>query len=145
MDEEQLAATLGKPAFYEKHVREAVARLVSEPLEAGWTIDETLDSLIADHELLLSRWLNSEPDYPIIEALTVTQLACDFARFVIAVRKLTAMIPDEILPQLVHIAESLEVAGINSGDWSWCLSVVEHLIADTSALLDKQDPPASAN
>jgi hypothetical protein len=145
MDFARLTALLGTPASYPRETREAVARLVADPLELGADIDTVLAGLEEDHSLLLDEWLTGEPEYPIVEALTVTQLACDFARFVGVIREITNIVPDEALPSLVRLVASLESAGIVSGDWSWCLSVAKHLLAVTkeTGLADGNNDPAN--
>jgi hypothetical protein len=129
MDFNEIQNKLGSPASYPQETREAVARLVAEPLETGTPVEDLLDALEEDLDILLDQWLTGDPDYPITEALTVTQLACDFARFAIRTRTLAATVPDQALPALITVVDALEAAGIVSGDWSWCLSVADYLIA----------------
>lgn len=142
---EELAKQLGQPAIYHQNVREAVARIVAQPLEDGTPIDEIQNNLETGLNILIDDWLTGEPEYPATHALTITQLAYDFVRFTRNVRELSNCIPVQSLPTLIEVVRAIEGAGIVSGDWSWCHQVTEHLLTSTKEALDIDNPDTSAN
>lgn len=147
MDYDQLARELGRPATYPEATREAVARVVVQPVDNSdiFDIDATHERLQENLTYLLDQWLTGDPEYPIVEALTVTQLAVDFAAFALIVRDLTQLTPAAQLGDLVRFVDALESTGVASGDWSWCRHVAGHVLAEVRGIAAAANTTGPAN
>jgi len=142
---DDLAQQFGAPANYPIQTREAVARLVGEPIDQGMTLDDLYVQLQNQLRTLLGSWLEGEPDYPAAEALSAAQLALDFVRFALTTREVATMLSEPALPALAAVVDVVELAGIRTGDWSWCATIADFLYA-VALEADGQrptDPPAN--
>jgi hypothetical protein len=145
ISKEELYNQLGAPARYPLEMRQAVARLVAHPIEDGVSLDDLYERIHGDLALLLDKWLNGDPEYPVVDALVVTQLAHDFVRFALTTREVARILSDEALPILTQVVDVVELAGVRTGDWSWCASVADFLYAVAIRADQQNDTPPPAN